>query len=61
MRDYHHTYLIQFRSRKAKLLRGAESPPQVENVLNRQGEIGLILYSMDIFRNVKVWRGRGGG
>ena len=34
--------LVQFKSRKAKLRRGAESAsPQVENVLNRPGEIGL--------------------
>ena len=33
--------MVQFGSRKAKLRRGGAENPQVENVLNRPGEIGL--------------------
>ena len=33
--------LVQFGSRTAKLPESAPPPPQVENVLNRPGEIGL--------------------
>ena len=38
--------LVQFRSKKAKLRRGeGDSAPQVENVLNRPGEMGLNFHS----------------
>ena len=45
MRDYHHTKFGLIWIKESKLLRGGGGrippPPQVENVLNRPGEIGL--------------------
>ena len=42
MTDYHHTKFGLIWGKERKVTEGAESaPPQVENVLNRPGEIGL--------------------
>ena len=43
MIDYHHTKFGLIRIKESKVTKGgrADSAPQVENVLNRPGEIGL--------------------
>ena len=42
MMDYHHTKFGFIWIKESKVREGADStPPQVENVLNRPGEIGL--------------------
>ena len=46
MTDYHHTKFGLIWSKESKVTEGGQNPPppppQVENVLNRPGEIGLI-------------------
>ena len=42
MTDYHHTKFGLIWSKESKVTEGGQNPPpQVENVLNRPGEIGL--------------------
>ena len=46
MTDYHHTKCGLIWSKESKVTEGGGiPPPQVENVLNRPGEIGLSEYS----------------
>ena len=48
MTDYHHAKLGLIWSKESKVTEGGGiRPPQVENVLNRPGEIGLTLIYME--------------